>query len=247
MITITGPTGSGKTTTLYGAVQTLSSSEVKIVTVEDPVEYALDGVTQVEVNDSIGRTFASALRAFLRHDPDVILVGEMRDPETAQVAVRAALTGHLVLTTLHTNDCPSTIARLVDLGVPGFLVSAALRVVVAQRLVRKLCRACKEPYEVDEETLVPYGYNPAAFGRKILYRRKGCKQCRFTGMMGRLGLYQVMPFTDELRDISLAKPARGDIDKIARAQGMRTLRETGLEKVIEGVTTLEEVLRVTVE
>src|SRR5213594_1493063 len=247
LIVITGPTGSGKTTTLYSALGTLNAKERNIVTVEDPVEMDLPGTTQVQVNDDIGRTFAAALRSFLRHDPDVILVGEMRDQETAQIAVRAALTGHLVLTTLHTNSAGETISRLMDMGVPSFLLSSSLRLVVAQRLARKVCQECREPYEGDEEMLIQYGHTPLGGKPCTLYKGRGCHACHNTGMKGRIALYEVLPVTPEIRGLILGKPLAGEIQEVAAKQGMKTLREAGLLKVLEGVTTVEEVLRVTTE
>jgi len=247
MIVITGPTGSGKTTTLYSAIQAINSPDIKIVTVEDPVEYNLDGINQVSVNEEIGRGFAAVLRSFLRHDPDVILVGEMRDLETAQIAIRAGLTGHLVLTTLHTNDAPSTVVRLLDMGIPPFLVASSLRLVVAQRLVRKLCMTCREPYEADEESLVPYGHIPQGLGRCRLYRARGCPACDFTGLRGRMALFETMPVSAEIRDLIQRSAATAEIRDVARQQGMKTLREVGLLKVLVGLTTPDEVLRVTAE
>jgi type IV pilus assembly protein PilB len=245
MVLITGPTGSGKTTTLYSAIHTINSSEINIMTAEDPVEYNLKGVNQVQVNEAVGRTFAAVLRSFLRQDPDVILVGETRDLETAQIAIRAALTGHLVFSTLHTNDCPSTVARLLDMGVPPFLISSALLVVLAQRLGRRVCKNCREPYEVEEETLVPYGYEPTGRGRITVYRGKGCQVCNLTGMKGRVAIYEVMPVSEELRDLILKNAPTAEIRATAKAHGMKTLREAGIQKVVEGVTTVDEVLRVT--
>ena len=245
MILITGPTGAGKTTTLYSALHAVNSKDRNILTVEDPVEYDLPGVTQVQVNDEIGRTFAAALRSFMRHDPDVILVGEMRDQETAQIAVRAALTGHLVLSTLHTNSAAQTIARLADMGIPPFLVSSSLRLVVAQRLARKVCQECREPYEVDEESLIQYGHGPLGLKRCTLYKGKGCSTCHFTGMKGRVALYEVLPITQEIRSLILGSTFDGEIQDVASKQGMKTLREAGLLKVVQGQTTVEEVLRVT--
>src|SRR2546421_1243782 len=200
MVLITGPTGSGKTTTLYSAIHTINSPDVNIMTAEDPVEYNLKGINQVQINEGVGRTFAAALRSFLRQDPDVILVGETRDLETAQISIRAALTGHLVFTTLHTNDCPSTVARLLDMGIPPFLVSSSLLLILAQRLGRKVCTACREAYEVDEQTLVPYGYTATGRGKVTLYKGKGCPTCSFTGMKGRVAVYQTLPNSEELRD-----------------------------------------------
>ena len=245
MVLITGPTGSGKTTTLYSAVHTVNSPDINIMTAEDPVEYNLKGVNQVQVNDGIGRTFAAVLRSFLRQDPDVILVGETRDLETAQIGIRAALTGHLVLTTLHTNDCPSTIARLLDMGIPSFLVSSSLLLIVAQRLARRVCKDCREPYKADEDSLVPYGHLPQGLGACTFYRGKGCPACHFTGMRGRVAIYEVMPVSPELRDLILRNASISEIRDVAESQGMRTLRQSGLLKVIQGLTTVEEILRVT--
>jgi type IV pilus assembly protein PilB len=245
MILITGPTGSGKTTTLYSAIHTVNSPDVNIMTAEDPVEYNLKGVNQVQINDEIGRSFAAALRSFLRQDPDVILVGETRDLETAQIGVRAALTGHLVLTTLHTNDCPSSVARLLDMGIPPFLVSSSLLLILAQRLGRKVCLDCKEPYQASEDSLVPYGHIPQGLGKCTFYKGKGCPTCNFTGMKGRIAIYEVMPVTPEIRDLILRNAPTADIREVAQSQGMKTLRQSGLMKVIDGVTTVEEVLRVT--
>jgi type IV pilus assembly protein PilB len=245
MVLITGPTGSGKTTTLYSAIHTINSPEHNIMTAEDPVEYNLKGVNQVQVDEGVGRTFAAALRSFLRQDPDVILVGETRDLETAQISIRAALTGHLVFSTLHTNDCPSTIARLVDMGIPPFLISSALQLILAQRLGRKVCKDCKEPYDADEESLVPYGHVPTGLGKIQFYKGRGCQVCNFTGMKGRIALYEVMPISQELRDAILKAAPTAELREIAQAQGMKTLRQAGLQKVIEGTSTVDEVLRVT--
>jgi len=247
IILITGPTGSGKTTTLYSAISTVNSGHINIMTLEDPVEYVLKGVNQIQVNEEIGRTFAAVLRSFLRHDPDVILVGEMRDLETAQVAVRAALTGHLVLSTLHTNDCSSTIDRLLDMGIPAFLVSSSLRLILAQRLVRKVCTECRELYEVDEESLIPYGHIPQGRGKCTMYRGKGCQTCNLTGMKGRVAISEAMPITKELRERIMHHAPTVEIREVARRQGMKTLREAGLLKAIEGITTVAEVLRATAE
>jgi type IV pilus assembly protein PilB len=246
MILITGPTGSGKTTTLYSAIHTINSPELNIMTAEDPVEYNLKGVNQVQINEAVGRTFATVLRSFLRQDPDVILVGETRDLETAQIAIRAALTGHLVFSTLHTNDCPSTVARLVDMGIPPFLVASALLLVLAQRLGRRVCKDCRQPYEADEDSLVPYGHVSQGRGRVVLYKGRGCPTCNFTGLKGRVALYEVMPITQELRDMILKNAPTAELRRVAISQGMKTLRQAGLLKVLEGVTTVEEVLRVTV-
>ena len=246
MILITGPTGSGKTTTLYSAIHTINSPDVNIMTAEDPVEYNLKGVNQVLINEGVGRTFAAALRSFLRQDPDVILVGETRDLETAQISIRAALTGHLVFSTLHTNDCPSTIARLLDMGIQPFLVASSLLLILAQRLGRKVCKECKEPYEADEATLVPYGHEPTGLGHTTFYKGKGCQLCNFTGMKGRVAIYEVMPITEELREMILKNVPTAELRTAAQTQGMKTLRQAGLRKVIEGTTTVEEILRVTI-
>ncbi|MFQ5899886.1 MAG: ATPase, T2SS/T4P/T4SS family, partial [Candidatus Methylomirabilia bacterium] len=234
MILITGPTGSGKTTTLYAAINTVKSPHINIVTVEDPVEYNLKGVKQVQIKEEIGRTFAATLRSFLRHDPDVILVGEMRDLETAQIAVRAALTGHLVLSTVHTNDCASTVDRLLDMGIPPFLVASSLRLILAQRLVRKVCPECREPYEADEESLVPYGHVPRGLGKCTLYKGRGCQACNATGMRGRVAICEVLPITKEVRDLIVSGASSSDIREVALRQGMKTLRAAGLMKVVEG-------------
>src|SRR5262249_20238792 len=237
-------TGSGKTTTLYSAIHTINSPDINIMTAEDPVEYNLKGVNQLQVNDEIGRTFAAALRSFLRQDPDVILVGETRDLETAQLALRAALPRPLVLSTIHPNDCPSTVPRLLDMGVPPFLVSSSLLLVLAQRLARKVCRECREAYEADEESLVPYGHVPRGLGRISFYRGRGCRTCSFPGMEGRWAVYETVPASAELRDLILRNADGAEIREIAQSQGMQTLRQNGLAKVIEGTTTVDEVLRV---
>ena len=247
IILITGPTGSGKTTTLYSAVNEVNSGQINIMTVEDPVEYNLKGVNQVQVNEEIGRTFATVLRSFLRHDPDVILVGEMRDLETAQVAVRAALTGHLVLSTIHTNDCSSTIDRLLDMGIPPFLVSSSVRLILAQRLVRKVCPDCRERYEIDEESLALLGHVPQGLGKCTAYKSRGCETCNFTGMKGRTAMFEIMPVTDEIRSLIVLRRSSEEIREVAQRQGMKTLRMEGLLKVVEGITTVPEVLRVTAE
>jgi len=247
MILVTGPTGSGKTTTLYSALQTVNSSEIHILTLEDPVEYNIPRVNQVQVNEEIGFGFATALRSFLRHDPDVILVGEMRDLDTAQIANRAALTGHLVLSTLHTNDAPSTVTRLIDMGIPPFLLGSSLRLIVAQRLARKICEECKGAYDADEGDLVAHGLRPQGRGAIALYRGVGCRACNFTGLRGRIALYEVLPIGREVRELIVGQADSAEIKKVARDLGMLTLREAGLSKVLEGVTTIEEVLRVTAE
>jgi general secretion pathway protein E/type IV pilus assembly protein PilB len=241
IVLVTGPTGSGKTTTLYAALNRIRSDEIKILTVEDPIEYYLDGINQVNIKPSIGLNFAAGLRAFLRHDPDVILVGEIRDRETAEVAINASLTGHLVFSTLHTNDSATAATRLLDMGIEAFLVASSLEGVLAQRLVRKLCERCKEEYKPDPADL------PAdlAFehGQK-LYRAVGCRECRNTGYRGRLGIYELLPFDDEIRELVLQQGTAGDILKSARSKGFQTLRDDGWNKVRAGVTTIPEIMRV---
>ena len=246
MVLITGPTGSGKTTTLYSAIHTINSPDINIMTAEDPVEYNLKGINQVQVNEEIGRTFSAVLRSFLRQDPDVILVGETRDLETAQIAIRAALTGHLVFSTLHTNDAPGTIARLQDMGIPPFLVASSILLVLAQRLARRVCKECRDPYEVDEESLTPYGHVPQGLGKVTLYKGKGCQACNFTGMKGRTAIYEVMPISSEMRELILRGASSTELRELAQQQGMKTLRQAGLLKVLEGATTAEEILRVTI-
>ena len=245
MVLITGPTGSGKTTTLYSAIHAINSPEINIMTAEDPVEYNLKGVNQVQVHEAVGRTFAAALRSFLRQDPDVILVGEMRDLDTAQIAIRAALTGHLVFSTLHTNDCASSIARLTDMGVAPFLLLSSLVLIVAQRLGRRVCQACREPYEVDEAALIAFGHVPAGAGKLTVSRGKGCHACNFTGLRGRVAIYEIMTITEAVRHLILTNAGTVALRETAQAEGMRTLRQAGLAKVLDGTTTLDEVLRIT--
>src|SRR5262249_4478797 len=218
--------------------------DIKIMTVEDPVEYHLDGVTQVAVHDDIGRSFATVLRTFLRHDPDILLVGEMRDAETAQIGIRAALTGHLVLTTLHTIDCPSTIARLLDMGIAGSLLASCLRLAVAQRLGRRIGTACREPYEADERSLAALG-GQSVPSAPVLFRGRGCPACRLTGMRGRVAIYELMPTTPEIAELIARNGSSNDIREAARRSGLISLRQAGLLKVVEGVTTMAEVIRVT--
>ena len=247
MVLITGPTGSGKTTTLYSAISTINSPEHNIMTAEDPVEYNLKGVNQVQVNEGVGRTFAAVLRSFLRQDPDVILVGETRDLETAQISIRAALTGHLVFTTLHTNDCPSTVARLVDMGVQPFLLSSALLLILAQRLGRRICKDCKEAVRRPRgrpRALRPR--RPRGSGKVTFYKGKGCQTCNFTGMKGRVAHLRGHAGHRGAAHASSSRTApTAEIREMAQTQGMKTLRQAGLMKVIEGTTTVEEVLRVT--
>jgi type IV pilus assembly protein PilB len=246
MVLVTGPTGSGKTTTLYSLLAEINKSVRNIQTAEDPVELNMHGINQVQVNEEIGLTFASSLRAFLRQDPDVIMVGEVRDYETAEIAVKAALTGHLVLSTLHTNDAPSSVTRLLDMGVEPFLVSSSVMLVAAQRLVRLVCPTCRiasEPRSV--ESLLELGFQKKELQGLKLYHGRGCDECADTGYRGRIALYEVLPITDEIRDLIVARAHAVDIRKKSIALGMRTLRESGLDKVRRGMTTIEEVLRVT--
>ncbi|MBI1336162.1 MAG: type II secretion system protein GspE [Phycisphaera sp.] len=245
IVIVTGPTGSGKTTTLYSALNELNDIETKILTTEDPVEYDLDGICQVQVNAEVGLTFAKALRSFLRQDPDIILVGETRDLETAQIAVQASLTGHLVFTTLHTNDAPSSIARLLDLGLEPFLITATLEGVVAQRLVRKICTRCKEAYQPTEEELMELALTPDDVEGRVFYRGKGCDYCNNSGYKGRLGLYEIMVLDDELREMIIQSASTQLLRSEARKRGMRTLREVGLIYIFDGLTTITEVVRET--
>ncbi|MDJ0944588.1 MAG: type II secretion system ATPase GspE [Kiloniellales bacterium] len=242
---VTGPTGSGKTTTLYTSLTHLNSPEKKIITVEDPVEYQLRGVNQIQVKPKIGLTFANALRSILRQDPDIIMIGEIRDLETAQIAVQAALTGHLVLATLHTNTAAATITRLLDMGVEDYLVTSTVVGIQAQRLVRRLCPACREPYQALPELVRQI--DPQAEGPMTLYRPKGCKQCNGQGYRGRMGVLEVLPMTDEVRRLVLQHAESQEIHKAAVAAGMRSMYQDGVTKARLGVTTLEEVVRVTSE
>ena len=241
IILVTGPTGSGKTTTLYGALNSIVSDEIKILTLEDPIEYMLRGVNQVQISEKIGLSFARGLRAFLRHDPDVILVGEIRDKETAEVAINASLTGHLVFSTLHTNDAVTANTRLLDMGVEPFLVSSSLEGVLAQRLVRTICKHCKEEYEPDAATLpADFDYQPGM----PLWRGKGCRECRHSGYSGRLGIYELLMVTPEVRELVVNRASATQLLDQARKQGLVLLREDGWQKVKAGLTTPEEVLRV---
>jgi type IV pilus assembly protein PilB len=242
-ILVTGPTGSGKTTTLYGALNILNKPDRNIITVEDPVEYRMPGVTQIQVNRKAGLVFANALKAILRSDPDVVLVGEVRDPETAKTAIEAALTGHLVLTTLHTNDAASSIGRLVDMGVESYLVSSALDCVVALRLGRRVCERCRRSYEATPATMLRMGLDPDE-GAFTLYEGVGCEMCSGTGYRGRLSFNEVLLMSEEIQHMAVERRPSDEIKKIAVSQGMRTLRQDGMEKVRLGMTTLEEVLRV---
>ncbi len=247
MVLVTGPTGSGKTTTLYSALAELNQISDNISTAEDPVEYNLDGVNQVQVNKDVGLTFPSVLRSLLRQDPDTILVGEIRDYETAEVAIQAALTGHLVLSTLHTNDAPSTIVRLTNMGIEPFLVVASLNTIVAQRLLRKVCPHCKESRTLPKEKLIELGFDPARADRLQLVAAKGCKDCNNTGYKGRCAVYEVMDFSQSLKEMVLRGDSIIELKKRAIKEGMKTLRMSALTKAAEGATTLEEAISLTME
>jgi type IV pilus assembly protein PilB len=247
MVLVTGPTGSGKTNTLYSSISRINTSETNIMTAEDPVEFNLVGVNQVQVRESIGLNFAAALRSFLRQDPNTILVGEIRDFETAEIAVKAALTGHLVLSTLHTNDAPSTVNRLMNMGIEPFLVASSLNLVCAQRLVRRICKNCSEPYPSQPPVLMQAGFSADDARSVVPNRGRGCDKCNNTGYKGRVGLYEVMEVTEELRELILVGASALELRRKAIDEGMITLRYSGLRKVKEGVTTIEEVVRETVK
>src|SRR5580704_10742126 len=246
MVLVTGPTGSGKTNTLYSSVARLNTADTNIMTAEDPVEFQLPGINQVQMKDQIGLNFASALRAFLRQDPNIILVGEIRDFETAEIAVKAALTGHLVLSTLHTNDAPSTISRLMNMGIEPFLVATSVNLICAQRLVRRICVGCKEPLQILPQALIDAGYTKDESERTTVQHGRGCATCNNTGYKGRVGLYEVMEINDDLRELILVGASALELKKKALETGMITLRRSGLTKVALGHTTLEEVVRETV-
>ena len=244
MFLICGPTGSGKTTTLYSSLNVVNSVEKNVMTVEDPVEYQLPGLSQVHVNRKAGLTFANALRAFLRQDPDVIMVGETRDLETAEIAVQASLTGHLVLTTIHTNDAPSVATRLSDMGVEPFLISASMIGALAQRLARKICSKCKEEYVPQRELLLRMGFDPKLHPDVIFYKGRGCDACRQTGYKGRVGIYELMSVNEELAEMIVRRAPVSELKEAARANGMKTLQEDGFRKAKDGLTTIEEIMRV---
>ena len=245
IVLVTGPTGSGKTTTLYSALAEIKSERNKIITTEDPIEYQLEGINQIQVNHKVGLTFAACLRSILRHDPDVVLVGEIRDFETAENAVQASLTGHMVFSTLHTNDAAGSFMRLADMGVEPFLISSTLEGIMAQRLVRTLCKHCREAYMPSEEEVpADFPLEDYTAGQPI-YRAKGCRQCRGTGYSGRLGIYELLVTNDEIKVLASERRGTNEIRKAAIASGMRTLRQDGWLKVARGLTSIEEVLRVT--
>jgi len=245
IVLVTGPTGSGKTTSLYSVLSEINSEEVKIITTEDPVEYDIDGIVQIPINDEIGVTYERVLRTILRQDPDIILIGEIRDRETARIAVEASLTGHLVFSTLHTNDAPSTITRMVDIGVEPFLLTATLETVVAQRLVRKVCNDCKQFYEPDEKVLNELNLEADEIvGKKFAYG-KGCEACNYSGYKGRLAIYEIMPVSERIKHLVLSEASTQTIRETALEEGMRSLRDSGLLAIYDGVTSVEEVIRET--
>src|SRR4051795_2782714 len=247
MVLVTGPTGSGKTNTLYSSISRLNQPDTNIMTAEDPVEFQLQGVNQVQMNEQVGLTFAATLRSFLRQDPNIILVGEIRDLETAEIAVKASLTGHLVLSTLHTNDAPSTISRLMNMGIEPFLVASSVNLICAQRLVRRVCAKCKEDHPHAAQALVEAGFTQDEAQSVVPKKGKGCEICNGTGYKGRVGLYEVMEITEQLRELILVGASALELRKKAVEEGMITLRRSGLQKVIDGVTTIEEVARETVK
>ncbi|MBA3321600.1 MAG: type IV-A pilus assembly ATPase PilB [Pyrinomonadaceae bacterium] len=246
MVLVTGPTGSGKTNTLYSAIQSLNTSETNIMTAEDPVEFNMAGINQVQMKEQIGLNFAAALRSFLRQDPNIVLVGEIRDFETAEIAIKAALTGHLVLSTLHTNDAPSTISRLMNMGIEPFLVATSVNLIQAQRLVRRVCSECREEHPTPPEALVEVGFTPDEARKAKVYKGRGCARCNNTGYKGRIGLYEVMEITDDIRELILIGASALELRKRAMESGMLSLRQSGLIKIKDGVTTLDEVVRETV-
>jgi type IV pilus assembly protein PilB len=247
MVLVTGPTGSGKTSTLYSALQSLNTSETNIMTAEDPVEFNLQGINQVQMKESIGLNFAAALRSFLRQDPNIILVGEIRDFETAEIAVKAALTGHMVLSTLHTNDAPSTISRLMNMGIEPFLVATSVNLIQAQRLIRRVCKDCKAEVHTPNEAMIDVGFPASELKEVRTFKGAGCAACNGTGYKGRVGLYEVMEITEDLRELILVGASGLELRRKAIEEGMLTLRQSGLEKIRQGVTTIEEVVRETVK
>ena len=242
---VTGPTGSGKTTTLYSALRVINTSDLKLLTAEDPVEYEIEGIMQVPVNHAVGLTFAAALRSFLRQDPDVIMVGEIRDLETAQIAIQASLTGHLVLSTLHTNDAPGAVTRLVDMGVEPFLIASSLEAVLAQRLVRRICKNCRTPYEPPAALLQQLGIDPVDIGNREFFYGRGCEHCSDSGYRGRMGVYEWLRLSEAIRDLVVERASTMVIKQKALEQGMRTLRDDGLRAIFDGATSIEEVIKYT--
>jgi type IV pilus assembly protein PilB len=246
IIIVTGPTGSGKTTTLYAALNELNTIDRKIITTEDPVEYDVDGLVQVQMKSTIGLTFARCLRSILRQDPDIILVGEIRDLETAEIAAQASLTGHVVFTTLHTNDAPSSVARLLDLGVEPFLITATIEGIVAQRLVRRICTSCKRPYEPNETQLRELGLTEEEIKGKQFFYGKGCSKCNGTGYRGRVGIFEIMVFNDEIRELIMNRASTNVLRVAAQKAGMVPLRTNGLAWIFDGITTVDEVVKETI-
>jgi type IV pilus assembly protein PilB len=246
MVLVTGPTGSGKTNTLYSALSRINTPETNIMTAEDPVEFQLPGVNQVQMKESIGLNFAAALRSFLRQDPNIVLVGEIRDFETAEIAIKAALTGHLVLSTLHTNDAPSTINRLMNMGIEPFLVATSVNLIVAQRLIRRICQKCKQPDDVPVQALLNIGFTEAEAPNLQLFKGRGCEVCNQRGYKGRVGLYEVMTITEDIRELILSGASAVELRRKTLEEGMIGLRQSGLQKIRDGVTTIEEVVRETV-
>ncbi len=242
---VTGPTGSGKTTTLYSALRVINTTDLKLLTAEDPVEYEIEGIMQVPVNHAVGLTFAAALRSFLRQDPDVIMVGEIRDLETAQIAIQASLTGHLVLSTLHTNDAPGAVTRLIDMGVEPFLIASSLEAVLAQRLVRRICKNCHTSYEPAADLLQQLGIDPVDIGNREFFYGRGCDQCNNTGYKGRMGVYEWLRMSEAVRDLVVARASTMVIKQKALEQGMRTLRDDGLRAIFDGATSIEEIIKYT--
>ena len=245
IILVTGPTGSGKTTTLYAALSTINTTDINIITIEDPIEYQIEGIGQIQVNPKIDLTFAKGLRSIVRQDPDVILVGEVRDLETAEIAIQSALTGHLVFSTLHTNDSAGAVTRLIDMGIESFLVTSSVIAILAQRLARIICNDCKEAYTPDQESLQNIGLTPEMVAGSKIYRGKGCPSCLNTGYMGRTGIFEMMILDDPVRNTILKTSDANAVKHKALEQGMITLRQDGAQKVLDGITTIEEVFRVT--
>jgi type IV pilus assembly protein PilB len=246
MVLVTGPTGSGKTSTLYSALNRLNTPETNIITAEDPVEYNFRGINQVQIKEQIGLTFAAALRSFLRQDPNIILVGEIRDFETTEIAIKAALTGHLVLSTIHTNDAPSTISRLLNMGIEPFLVATSVHLICAQRLIRKICNECKTEIKTPIQAIINIGFTPEDAKTIQTFKGEGCKTCNGTGYKGRVGLYEVMEISEAIQELILVGASAREIKRKSIEEGMLTLRDSGLTKIKAGITTLDEVLRETV-
>jgi len=246
MVLVTGPTGSGKTVSLYSALSELNKVSENISTAEDPVEFNFAGINQVQMHEDIGLNFAAALRSFLRQDPDIIMIGEIRDFETAEIGIKAALTGHLVLSTLHTNDAPATINRLLNMGIEPFLVASAVNLITAQRLARRICSECKEPEDIPVQALIDAGVAPEEAPTYVCYKGVGCAKCNNTGYKGRVGFYQVMPMLEPIRELILNGANTAEIKRESMRLGIKSMRQSGLTKLMEGVTSFEEVLRVTV-